>query len=827
MCVAAALLAGCNMPTSDNVTYVIVTGQPTTNAAATAAPQEALPQGQAALPGVEAVQPVAQTPPTPPPTIPPAPSATSAPVDPAVLLSEADRAMQNGYMENAIQAYQQVVSLADAPAELRAAAAFSLALAALREGLFDSAVNSATTLIALAPGDLRAAQALVVRGDAYLGLSQWQAAIQDYEQYLTLRPGVIDSYIHERVGDARLALGQVPEALTSYQLAALASRSRVPALALREKVARVQLANGQVESALAQYDAILAEAENTSYQADIELRAASALLESGQTALGLSRMERLFNDYERYPQAYEALQVLLANGSTVDALVRGRVSYFAGDFAQAVEAFNAYTTQVFASDVPAELHLLLGRAYRELGSTEAALVAFQTIIAQYPTDPLFGEALLEQGRTRFLAGQTDAAIAQYVAVAANYSTLTSTAAEALWRAGYLHATNDRPQEAAALFTQLAQLYPNTEQARSGLQIAAGAAMVSGDLLAAENLFGQLATVSTGSEAADAYLQLGRLALARGEQSLAQQAFDQAITAAPDSYYSARAQDLLAGRGPFTPLAQVTFTFDELADVTAAENWLRATFAIVQDGPLWPLSPAVEANPNLMRGRELWTVGDYAAAEVEFGEALKTLEEDALASYQLAIFFRSIGAYYPSMQGAANVITAANVGTLKAPAYLARLRYPAYYREEVLRAAQERDIDPLLIFSLIRHESLFDTYATAAAGEKGLTQVIPDTAAYIAQQLNWPDYEHSDLFRPYAGIAFGAYYLDEQLDRFDQNVVAALAGYNAGPGRAQQWLEVSGGDADLFMANISIDSTRLYVQLIYRNHTIYRALYGVS
>lgn len=816
LCFGGYFLAACGMATSENVTYVIVTGQPPT-----AAP---VSQQQVIGPGGQAD--AATLSPLPSPTPPDLPTAAPT-ADPQTALAQGDRALQNGYIEIAIQSYQAILERTDVPTDVRAAAAYNLGLAAAREGLFDLAVTALDNLIALSPGDLRAAQALVVRGDAYLGLSQWAAAIADYQAYLAVRPGVIDSYIYERIGDAQLALGQFPEAITSYQQATLAERSTVPGLALREKVARVQLSSGQVDSALAQYEAILAAAQNAGYRADIEFRAASALLEAGQTDLALERFARIFDEYERFPQAYQALEVLQANNRPVDALVRGRVSYYANDFAQAIEAFNAYTSQVSLGEVPAELHLLLGRAYREMGNSEAALIAFQTIVTQYPTDPLFGEALLEQGRTRFLAGDVDAAITQYQAIAANYASLTGTAAEALWRAGYLHATNNRPNESSAIFEQLTRLYPDSDQARSGLQIAASAALANGNTQAAETLFGQIAAASTGTDAADAYLQLGRLALRRGDQILAQQAFDQAVAAAPDSYYSARAADLLNGRAPFTPPTQFNFTFDELAEVTTAENWLRQTFGIAQDGPLWPLAPEVEANPSLMRGRELWTLGDVIEAEVEFVDALEAYEANPLASYQLAIFFRSIGAFFPSMQGAANVITTAGVGTLEAPAYLARLRYPAYYRDEVLRVAQAGEIDPLLIFSLIRHESLFDTTATAAAGEKGLTQVIPDTAAYIAQQLDWPDYQHSDLFRPYAGIEFGAYFLDENLERFDQNVYAALAGYNAGPGRAQQWLQIAGNDPDLFMSNISISSTQLYVQLIYRNYNIYRALYGVN
>ncbi|MCU0482586.1 MAG: lytic transglycosylase domain-containing protein, partial [Anaerolineae bacterium] len=168
-----------------------------------------------------------------------------------------------------------------------------------------------------------------------------------------------------------------------------------------------------------------------------------------------------------------------------------------------------------------------------------------------------------------------------------------------------------------------------------------------------------------------------------------------------------------------------------------------------------------------------------------------------------------------------------VGTLDAPAYLGRLRFPIYYRDVVVNVANRYGFDPLLMFALIRHESFFETSATAAAGEKGLTQVIPPTGAYIAEQIAWRDYEHSDLFRPYAGIEFGAFYLAEQLNLFDGNVYAALGAYNAGPGRGLAWLEASGGDPDRFMAAITISSTRTYIQRIYNNYAMYRALYGMG
>ncbi|MBL8155786.1 MAG: transglycosylase SLT domain-containing protein, partial [Anaerolineae bacterium] len=613
-------------------------------------------------------------------------------------------------------------------------------------------------------------------------------------------------------------------ALASYQAATDAGRTLVPLLALREKVAQVYVTAGQPEQALAQYEAILQTARNAPYRATIEFRAAQTLLDAGNAEAGLARMLTIFETYPDRPEAYQAMQALVAANREVDNYLRGQVSFTYGDYQDAIDSLTRYTTERVLSAIPAQLHLLLGRAYREIGNPSAAVVAFQTIIDQYPTDPLFGQALLEQGRTKFLSGDIPGAIAHYLQMAETYNYLPE-AAEALWRAGYLYGTNDNPAQSREVFERLAELYPDTEQARSGLFLAASAAYNADDRAGAERLYARLAATVTGDDQAAAYLWVGRLAQMRGDSRTATEAFQLAIEASPDSYFSARAADILQGRDSFARPTSYRFTFDEAADVAAAESWLRQTFSLTQEGALWPLSPALQADARLIRGNELWAVGAYDAAEVEFRDVIEAHKADGLLSFQLAIFLRGIEAYNPSVLAGANIVRAAGAGTLDVPLYIARLRYPIYYLSVVEDAAARYNVDPLLLFSLIRHESLFDTYATAGAGEKGLTQVVPATGQYIADELQWPDYQHSDLFRPYAGVEFGAFYLAEQLRLFDGNVQVALSAYNAGPGRALNWVELSGGDPDQYMTAITIESTRIYVQRIYGFYSIYRALYG--
>ncbi len=759
----------------------------------------------------------------------PSPLPTPA-IEPALLLQLGDSYMRNGYLEDAAGIYRTLIDYGEAVApEYRADAAFRLGQVTLRDGYFQPAVDALTLLIDQFPQAAQIPQAYFLRGDAWLGLAQWQLAITDLQQYLTLRPSLIDSYVYERIADAQIALGQTDAALQNYEQAIHAKRSTVPLLILREKLAQIYINLGRPADAVAQYDAILAVARNVPYRANISLTAAQALLDGGDVAAGLERMSLVFSNYAGTATAYQALQQLVAQGRAFDGFQQGRAAFIAADYQAAIKAFNEYTSSHQLAAIPAELHLMLGRAYRAIGNSDAAMVAFQTIIDQYPQSPLFGDALLERGRTRFLAGDIPAAISMYLSIADTYDHLAQAAGEALWRAGYLYGTGGQASLSRQVFVRLADAYPNHELTTNGLFMAASAAMTRQEWSLAENLYVRIASLTSGEDQAAAYLQVGQLAIGRGDQNVADEALDLAVAAAPDSYFAARAADIRMGRPPFQPPTAYRFTFDVSADVQAAEAWLRQTFAIEETGDLWPLSAALNTDPRMIRGRELQAVGAFSEAFTEFEDLVDEAREkgDALSSYRLAIHLRGIGVFRESIIAAANLIIASQTGTLQVPSFIARLRFPDYYIDIVRPLAEQREIDPLLMLSLIRQESLFNTYATAAADEKGLMQVIPSTAQYIAEGLDWPDYQHSDLFRPYAGVAFGAFYLDEQLDLFEQNAIAALAAYNAGPGRAYDWNALSGGDPDLFMTTITIDSTRKYVQYIYRNFNIYRELYGIS
>ena len=773
---------------------------------------------------------VAQSAPTEAPTATPSVAPPTPTVNSNEMLQQGERLTRNGYLEEAAGIYRELLNYGDAIApQLRAEAGFRYGQVALRAGYFEQARDAFSVFIAEFPDNERLAPAHFLRADAWLGLSRWSEAIADLQHYLLLRPGLIDSYVYERIADAQIALGQPEAALDHYQSAINARRSKVPLLILREKLAQIYINLERPAEAVAQYDAILAVARNIPYRANISLAAAQVALDSVDAETGLARMKVVAENYPGTAAAWQAQDQLSRHGIDFDGFRRGQAAFIAGDAQAAIEAFNQYTTTQDSDATPAELFLLLGRAYRQIGNFNAASVAFQTLIDRFPQDSLLGDALLERGRTRFLSGDIPEAIRIYQSIAANYENLESAAGEALWRAGYLYGTNGETALSRQEFTRLADRYPSHELTTNGLFIAASAAVRDEEFAIADGLYRRIATLTTGEERAAAYLWIGRMALDRSDGEAATEAFGRAKSAAPDSYFAARADDFRIGRQPFLAPAAYRFDFDDAADLIEAENWLRGAFDIADTDQLWRMSEALESDPRLIRGRELLLVSAVDEAFIEFEDLVDDARDrgDVLDSYRLAVYLRDLGAYRESIIAAADVIIASGTGTLQAPPFIARMRFPAYYIEVIRPAAEERAIDPLLMLALIRQESLFNTFATAAAGEKGLMQVIPSTAQYIADQLDWRDYQHTNLFRPYAGVAFGAYYIDEQLELFDGNAVVALAAYNAGPGRAYDWNALSGGDPDLFMTTITIDSTRHYVQFIYRNYNIYRELYGTG
>ena len=149
------------------------------------------------------------------------------------------------------------------------------------------------------------------------------------------------------------------------------------------------------------------------------------------------------------------------------------------------------------------------------------------------------------------------------------------------------------------------------------------------------------------------------------------------------------------------------------------------------------------------------------------------------------------------------------------------------REGWVRAAAARyDIDPLLSLAVMREESHFSEESISAANACGLMQIIPSTGEWLAGKVFGPaSFDRTLLFRPSINIELGSYYLRYLLDRFDGNVLLALAAYNWGEGNLKRWLADSPpGDLDVLIESIPADETRRYVKKVLKSYALYHSLY---
>jgi soluble lytic murein transglycosylase-like protein/outer membrane protein assembly factor BamD (BamD/ComL family) len=156
-----------------------------------------------------------------------------------------------------------------------------------------------------------------------------------------------------------------------------------------------------------------------------------------------------------------------------------------------------------------------------------------------------------------------------------------------------------------------------------------------------------------------------------------------------------------------------------------------------------------------------------------------------------------------------------------PLPLYRLLYPEIYSDIVVREGNRNDVDPCLLFGLIRQESVFNPDAQSRVGAIGLMQIMPFTGRALAEKLGEPFYADS-LFKPYINIKYGAFYIKQVLEQFKGNQVLALASYNGGPIKAAEWYAKNKRKTfDLFIEDIGFTETRGYVKKVLANYWTYR------
>ena len=678
--------------------------------------------------------------------------------------------------------------------------------------------------------------------DAYFWLAQsyqnqgdCPAAIGAYESYLAINLDMA-AYVQPAIANCHLILGDRTAAMAAYEAATDGEAQNLVRLNLHQQLADMYLADENYAAAIAEYEAILSFAVTDGTRGQAHYLIGTIALTAGDDGTANENFLIAVTEYPTVSASYQSLIALIDAGFEVDQFQRGLIDYYAEVYEPAVVAF---TTFIEANPTHREdVHLYLAWSYEGLGNVTAAIAEIDAYIEANEPAPTSGEetedetqtsgdltavatGLLEKGKLQARAGLYPEAISAYQSYLERFPDGADAPFAVWWSAALTEALEDIPG-AIIRYQEMAANYPDHQDADEALFIAGSLERSQGNEEEAILLWQQTAETYPDQVYGGAALLWLLKALPPEE---AEPYREIAIDLLEDNYYTLRAAHEAQDIPPFFSPETIDLELNsegQAATETWLKNWLQLDSETVVSG----LSPELLADSRLVRGAKLWRLGLREAARLELEAVRQGNRDNALHSYQLAIFFRDIGLYRSSILSAEAVMNQALVNALTAPRFLARLAYPIYYADLITAEAQQYGYDPLLQFALIRQESLYESFAISTAVAQGLSQVIPDTGEYIATRLGWPNYENDDLYRPYVGIAFGAYYLDQQLDAFDDFVPAALSAYNAGPGNAARWYDQVSDDIDRYHEIVNFAETRLYIERIYIGQAIYRHLYGV-
>jgi soluble lytic murein transglycosylase len=150
-----------------------------------------------------------------------------------------------------------------------------------------------------------------------------------------------------------------------------------------------------------------------------------------------------------------------------------------------------------------------------------------------------------------------------------------------------------------------------------------------------------------------------------------------------------------------------------------------------------------------------------------------------------------------------------------------VRFPLHFADTINAHAVQYDLDPVILYGLIRRESVFNKDAESPAGARGLMQLMPATAKHVARDLKEPWQGNASLFDPTQNLRYGTYYYQKLVKQFNGNDTLALAAYNAGPNRVKQWLPDAAMPADIWIETIPFSETRDYVTSVLVYAMIYQ------
>ena len=452
---------------------------------------------------------------------------------------------------------------------------------------------------------------------------------------------------------------------------------------------------------------------------------------------------------------------------------RARSLYYKKEYKEAVNQCEEIIAKFPPGEITIKANYLGGNSLRVLGERYLAIDKYEKIIGQYPESYYARQSYLRLAESYFQLKEKEKGISLWRELISkypnSYESMTS-----LWNLARYYTKNNTDSKALDYYQELSERF---SQSRLG---------------------------------DDALYWKGKILEKMGSDEEAKIAYEKLIRAYPLSYYTER---IIEQRSDISFIWPVSVSKKE--DFINLEEFLKKYDRIEGKGQL-----------SLLKAELFEEISFYKESIVELRGTLNYYPGNIYLLFRLSDIYKKNMDYNDSLNYSEIIFNYLedNHQLEELPLELWESLYPLYYEDMIRERALEYEIDPLLVLAMIREESRFNSWDESVAGARGLMQIIFSTGEWIAQKINLEEFNDEMLFDPEINIDLGCWYINYLKERFLNDSILVISGYNAGPGTTSKWLEqYDRSDLDNFVENIPYAETREHIKKVIKSYHMYKRL----
>jgi soluble lytic murein transglycosylase len=559
------------------------------------------------------------------------------------------------------------------------------------------------------------------------------------------------------------------------------------------------------------------EAHRKPTRPEIELVLGKCYLRSDHPEKGMEILKHLYFTMPLSPEAPDAKSALTLAGSSLvssydDMRTRADLLADARQWRDARRAYRELLVKAPAKYRPG-IQVALASVLRHGGSDKEVRALLEKADAT-------GE---DNARRLYLLGELARDRDDNNALDANLQRMRKQAPASPWlrralrSAANYYLLRNELEHSGALFAEEQHRFPRSEGAAYANWKAAWYAYRVGHRdLAVQGFETQVAMYSDSAEVAGALYWRARIAEDDGDYKLARAWYAKLAQRYRNFYYGTLGSERLAKLPP--AVEEVSFRASDplLAKIPPVDAPARSQLRLAPP----PGDPTAEKSSLLQEA----ALGDFAVRELK---AVRGAGNAGWTTYAIASIYAENGEDHRAlryMKGAVAGYYSLRYSDL--PRAFWELLFPLPYWKDLHHQAVANKLDPYLVAALIRQESEFNPGAVSRARAYGLMQLLARTGRKEASSVRMRHYSTRKLMQPRINIRLGTSYFRKMVTQYDGQVEYALAAYNAGTDRVDQWREWGTyRDMPEFVESIPFTETRGYVQAIMRNASVYRQLYS--